>query len=106
MSAARSLAKFRYALIIPFALAALASTPTYAREEIIIREAPPPMRVEPVPGPRQGYAWDQGHWRWQHGGYVWVPGHWQPMRDNARWEPGHWEARGPHWYWIEGRWVR
>jgi len=106
MSAARSLAKFRYALIIPFALAALASTPTYAREEIIIREAPPPMRVEPVPGPRQGYAWDQGHWRWQHGGYVWVPGHWQPMRDNGRWQPGHWEARGPNWYWIEGRWVR
>lgn len=106
MSAARSLAKFRYALIIPFALAALASTPTYAREEIIIREAPPPMRVEPVPGPRQGYAWDQGHWRWQHGGYVWVPGHWQPMRYNGRWQPGHWEARGPNWYWIEGRWVR
>jgi len=106
MSAARSLAKFRYALIIPFALAALASTPTYAREEIIISEAPPPMRVEPVPGPRQGYAWDQGHWRWQHGGYVWVPGHWQPMRDNGRWQPGHWEARGPNWYWIEGRWVR
>jgi len=106
MSAARSLAKFRYALIIPFALAALASTPTYAREEIIIREAPPPMRVEPVPGPRQGYAWDQGHWRWQHGGYVWVPGHWQPMRYNGRWQPGHWEAHGPNWYWIEGRWVR
>ncbi|MFK3794852.1 MULTISPECIES: YXWGXW repeat-containing protein [unclassified Pseudomonas] len=106
MSAARSLAKLRYALLIPVALATLASTPTYAREEIIIRQAPPPVRMEPVPVARPGYAWDQGHWRWQRGQYVWVPGHWQPVRHNARWQPGHWEARGPNWYWIEGRWVR
>jgi hypothetical protein len=101
-----SLAKLRYALIIPLAVAALASTPVYARTEVIIQQAPPPVRMEPIPGARPGYAWDRGHWRWQGRGYAWVPGHWQPVRRNARWEPGHWEARGPNWYWIEGRWVR
>jgi hypothetical protein len=106
MRAARSLAKLRYALIIPFALAALASTPAFARAEVIIQQAPPPARMEPLPAPRSGYAWDQGHWRWEGGGYGWVPGHWQQVRRNARWQPGHWVARGPNWYWIEGRWVR
>jgi hypothetical protein len=105
MRVPRSLAKLRYALLIPVALATLASAPVYARE-IIIREAPPPMRMEPVPGARPGYAWDQGHWRWDGRAYVWAPGHWQRMRPNAHWQPGHWVARGPNWYWIEGRWVR
>ncbi|MDD1966462.1 YXWGXW repeat-containing protein [Pseudomonas putida] len=105
MRVPRSLARLGYALLIPVALAALASTPSYA-QEIIIRQAPPPMRMEPVPGGRPGYAWDRGHWRWEGRGYVWAPGHWQRVRPNARWQPGHWVARGPNWYWIEGRWVR
>ncbi|MFJ3486093.1 YXWGXW repeat-containing protein [Pseudomonas sp. NPDC090202] len=106
MSVSRSLAKIRYALIIPLALAALAGTPTFAQADVIIRQAPPPMRMEPMPGPRHGYAWDRGHWRWDGRGYVWAPGHWQRVRRNAQWQPGHWESRGPNWYWIEGRWVR
>jgi hypothetical protein len=106
MSAARSLAKWRYALIIPFALAALAGTPAYAQTEIIIQQAPPPMRAEPIPPERSGYAWDRGHWRWDGRAYAWMPGHWQPVRRNAHWRPGHWVARGPNWFWMEGRWVR
>ena len=43
MRLARPLAKLRYALLIPLALAALVSTPTFAQTEVIIREAPPPM---------------------------------------------------------------
>lgn len=105
MGLARTLAKWRHALVIPLVLAGLASTPVFAREVIVIREAPPPMRVEPAPVGRPGYVWDQGHWGWQ-GRYVWVPGHWQPVMRNARWQPGHWVARGPNWHWVQGRWVR
>ena len=39
MRLARPLAKLRYALLIPLALAALVSTPTFAQTEVIIREA-------------------------------------------------------------------
>ena len=70
----------RFALLIPLALAALASPPVFARTEVIIREAPPPMRVEMIPVGRPGYAWDPGHWRWEGRGYAWMPGHWRSRR--------------------------
>ncbi|OOV90856.1 YXWGXW repeat-containing protein [Pseudomonas sp. MF4836] len=105
MKLARPLLALRHALLIPLALMALASAPSYAQTEVIIRQAPPPMQYERTPGPRPGYAWDRGHWRWSGRGYVWAPGYWQPMR-GARWIPGHWQARGPNWYWKEGHWVR
>jgi hypothetical protein len=106
MSFARRLAKLRLALIVPVALSALASAPTFAREVYIQQPPPPPMRVERPPMGRHGYAWDQGHWRWDGRAYAWAPGHWQPMRGPGRWEPGHWEARGPRWFWVEGHWLR
>ena len=107
MRPTRPLAKLRHALLlIPLAFAALTSMPTFAETEVIIREAPPPMRVEAEPMGRPGYVWDRGHWRWEGRGYVWFPGHWQPVIRNARWEPGHWEPRGPNWRWVEGHWIR
>ena len=42
----RPLAKLRFVLLAPLALAALVSTPTFAQTEIIIQQAPPPQ-----PGP-------------------------------------------------------
>ena len=59
----RPLATLRFALLAPLALAAFVSTPVFAQTEIIIRQAPPPERVEMVPVERPGYAWDRGHWR-------------------------------------------
>lgn len=106
MKLVHSLVKLRHVLLIPVALAALISSPAFAQTEVIIRQAPPPMRMEPAPMGRPGYAWDQGHWRWDGRNYIWEPGHWQPMRHHARWMPGHWQARGPNWVWVEGRWVR
>jgi WXXGXW repeat (2 copies) len=106
MNVVHPLVKLRHLLLVPLALAALSSTPVFAQTEVIIRQAPPPMRMEPAPGVRPGYAWDQGHWRWDGRGYAWEPGHWQPMRHHSRWMPGHWQARGPNWVWVEGRWVR
>ncbi|ARB27177.1 YXWGXW repeat-containing protein [Pseudomonas tolaasii] len=100
-----SLAKLRYALLVPLAFTALVSTPGFAETEVIIRQAPPAERVEVIPAERPGYAWDRGHWRWEGGAYAWVPGHWQPVERNGRWEPGHWESRGPNWYWREGHWI-
>ncbi len=102
----RALVTLRYALLVPLALAAFISPPTFAQGEIIIRQTPPPERVEVIPMARHGYAWDRGHWRWEGHGYAWVAGHWQPVMRNARWEPGHWEAHGPNWYWREGHWIR
>lgn len=107
MSLASILFQWRRVLLIPLALSALASAPAFAqRDVIIINQPPPPMRMEPMPPARHGYAWDQGHWRWEGRGYVWQPGHWQPVHYGARWMPGHWQAHGPNWRWVEGHWVR
>ncbi|WP_322104254.1 hypothetical protein [Paraburkholderia sp. J41] len=87
------------------AVLALASASAFAQTVIVAPNAPPPPRVETVPPPRAGYAWDPGHWRWAHGGYVWAPGHWRPVRAGYRWVPGHWVARGPNWRWVPGHWA-
>lgn len=87
------------------ATVSLAACATFAQAVIIAPTAPPPPRVEVVPAPRPGYAWDNGHWRWGHGQYVWAPGHWQPVRAGYHWVPGHWAQRGPRWRWIEGHWA-
>ncbi|MEX3810897.1 YXWGXW repeat-containing protein [Paraburkholderia sp. BR13439] len=84
--------------------ATLTAAPAFA-QVVIAPMAPPPPRVELVPAPRDGYVWDQGRWRWEHGRYVWAPGHWQPVRVGYHWVPGHWAQRGPHWRWVEGHWA-
>jgi WXXGXW repeat (2 copies) len=87
------------------ATVSLVASISFAQEIIVAPIAPPPPRVEVVPGARPGYAWDHGHWRWDHGQYLWAPGHWQPVRVGYRWVPGHWDQRGPHWRWVEGHWA-
>lgn len=93
------------ARLLAAATLSLAATASFAQEGIIAPAAPPPPRVEVMPAPRDGYVWDHGHWRWDHGQYVWAPGHWQPVRVGYHWVPGHWAERGPHWRWIEGHWA-
>jgi len=80
--------------------------PKSAAEEVIVRVAPPPARVETLPPPPSRYhVWDPGHWRWNGRGYVWVPGHYiNNAHHYARWVPGHWVNRGGGWYWVEGHW--
>ncbi|RKP56039.1 YXWGXW repeat-containing protein [Pararobbsia silviterrae] len=78
-----------------------------AAEVVIVNPtAPPPVeRVEVVPGPRAGYVWDKGHWRWEHGRYVWAQGHWQRERVGMHWVPGHWDDHHDHWVWVDGHWA-
>lgn len=86
-------------------MAALSASAAFAQAVIVAPMAPPAPRVEVVPPPRAGYAWDPGHWRWAGGRYVWVAGHWQTMHPGYRWVPGHWVARGPNWRWVPAHWA-
>ena len=76
----------RKALLLGLMMAAgTVGVPTIASAgvSIDIEVAPPPVRVETVPGPRVGYVWAPGYWEWRDRAHVWVP----------RWhhERGHWE---------------
>lgn len=77
-----------------------------AQAAVIIREAPPPIREERIPGPRHGMEWAQGHWAWRHGEYVWVRGHWVRERRGHHWVAERWERRGDHWVMLPGHWER
>ena len=84
----------------------LAVPPKSWAQEVIVRVAPPPVRVETAPPPPSRYhVWDPGHWRWDGRGYVWVPGHYiHNPHHYANWIPGHWVERHGGWYWVEGHW--
>jgi hypothetical protein len=71
--------------------------------EIVVRKAPPPLRVEAItvrPSPR--HVWVAGYWMWD-GGYVWVPGVWMaPPEPAAVWVVPRYESRSG--IYISGYW--
>ena len=71
---------------------------------IDIDVAPPPARVEVVPGPRQGWVWAPGYWQWGGHQHVWVGGHWIRERRGYHWVPDAWVGNGPHYHYVRGHW--
>ncbi|MDO1527917.1 hypothetical protein QMK61_03645 [Fulvimonas sp. R45] len=81
--------------------------PVVRREvvEVVAPQAPPPRIVEVLPGPRPGYVWVHGYWRWDGARYVAVAGHWRPARPGYHYVHPHWEQRGDGWHFHVGVWV-
>jgi hypothetical protein len=71
-----------------------------------VEVAPPPVRVEAVPGPRVGYVWVPGYWDWRGHEHVWVTGRWMHERRGWHYVPEHWVQVGPRWHFEAGHWVR
>jgi hypothetical protein len=75
--------------------------------EVVVRMAPPPLRVEVVgvaPGP--GYVWAAGHWRWEGGAYAWHRGEWMAPRPGYHLVAHEWRPVGAEWHYSPGHWVR
>jgi hypothetical protein len=74
--------------------------------DVVVRTAPPPVRVErrPVrPSPR--YVWVSGYDRWNGYGYVWVPGRWVlPPRGRTAWVAPRWDHRQRGYVFVAGYW--
>jgi len=88
------------------ALGAALAPQTSQAGEVIIGVGPPAARVEVVPGPRHGYVWSPGYWRWDGRRHVWVGGYWVRERVGWHWVPAHWVAYGPRWHYVAGYWAR
>lgn len=73
---------------------------------VIVREAPPPPRVERVPETRRGVVWAPGYWDWKRNRYVWVRGKWIRDRTGDVYNPPAWEERNGRWYITRSNWVR
>jgi len=75
-------------------------------DTVIIRQAPPPPRSEPIPQARRGYVWAPGHWEYRHGRYVWTRGTWLRERHGYAYNAPNWVERDGRWMMERGGWRR
>jgi hypothetical protein len=73
---------------------------------VLVREAPPELRVERVPQARRGYVWAPGHWEWKRNRHTWVKGHWVRERRGYAYTPPTWEQRDGQWVMQRETWSR
>lgn len=73
---------------------------------IIVREAPPQLRVERTPDARRGYLWAPGHWEWKHQRHVWVRGVWLRDRAGYVYQQPAWNEHDGRWQLTRGQWRR
>jgi hypothetical protein len=83
-----------------------ALSPGSAATDALSDVAPPPLRTERAPPPRDGYVWGAGHWELSRNNYVWVSGTWIPERRGAHWIADHWDQTGAQWRYVPGHWER
>ena len=83
-----------------------ASAPVMAATTVWIHQAPPELRVEPLPPPRRGSLWAPGHWDWRGGRHVWVGGTWVRERRGYVYTGPTWVERNGRWQQHQARWSR
>jgi YXWGXW repeat-containing protein len=90
----------------PPPVVSVSPTPAPTVTEVIIHDAPPPVRVEHHGRrPGHGYVWLNGYWIFRQGRYEWISGRWAlPPRGRHVWVAPRWERRGGAHVFIEGRW--
>ncbi len=71
---------------------------------VAISIAPPPLRAEPLPPSRVGYAWVPGFWNWDGRRHAWISGHWEIARPGYFYERAEWRREGDMWRFYEGGW--
>lgn len=69
--------------------------------EVIIRVAPPELRIESVPAARHGYQWAPDYWNWSGRRHVWVKGAWMRDRPGYLYNQPVWEQRDGNWTYKE-----
>jgi hypothetical protein len=74
--------------------------------EIYADRAPPPLKEDRMPHPRDGMVWAAGHWEWSGTAYYWFDGTWLVERRNRQWVPAQWEETGNRWHFLQGHWER
>ncbi|MFD2271134.1 hypothetical protein ACFS07_08310 [Undibacterium arcticum] len=71
---------------------------------VIIGNAPPPVRYEVVPAPRRGQEWAPGYWNWNGGRHVWTAGHWERVRVGQYYQRPEWQQDNDGWRLNRGGW--
>lgn len=92
-------------------ISAAAFAPAHAQAQgrthvIVVRDAPPPLRHEPMPAARRGHAWVPGHWDWNGRRYVWERGHYERVRAGYVRQQPVWRQDRHGWTLDRGGWTR
>ena len=94
-------------LLAALVAGALGSVSTTANSAVVIvREAPPELRLERVPNARRGYVWAPGHWEYKRNRHVWVKGTWLRARKGYVYNAPSWQERDGRWQLERGNWAR
>jgi hypothetical protein len=73
---------------------------------VIVEVAPPPLRAEDIPAPREGYLWAPGYWNYDGTTYVWVDGRFLPDQAGAVYVAPRWEASDGRYALYGERWIK
>ena len=90
-----------------FLISTAALTPVQAQsrtEIIVVKQAPPALRVEKVPGARRGFEWVPGYWDWSGRRYNWVAGHYEKARAGQVYARPEWRRDRNGWVLERGGW--
>jgi hypothetical protein len=96
----------RLSLILGGGFAALLAAANAGAADIVSDVAPPALRAERSPPPRDGFVWAPGHWEMRGHDYAWVSGTWVAERRGAHWAADRWEQVGAQWHFLPGHWER
>jgi hypothetical protein len=72
----------------------------------VVRVAPPALREEMRPQPRQGHVWVAGHWEWKKSHHQWIAGNWIRERRGYHYMQPGWIERDGRWHAVGGQWKR
>jgi hypothetical protein len=97
--------KILFATMIAASMGGIA-TPAAAAVDVFVQVAPPPMRYEAVPAPRNGQVWAPGYWDWRNNSHVWHAGNWERDRPGHHYQPTQWQERDGRWHREPSRWDR
>ena len=76
-----------------------------AGDIVIVRKAPPKVRVEvKKPAPFRSAIWVRGHWVFRNGEFQWRSGRWIKPRRGFVYVPGYWQKKARGWVWVDARW--
>jgi hypothetical protein len=91
-------------------LSTAAFVPTQAVAQVafnvVVGNAPPPVRYEVVPAPRYGYEWAPGYWNWNGSRHQWMRGHWERARPGQYYQRPEWRQGHNGWELNRGGWQR
>jgi hypothetical protein len=86
--------------------ASFGSIATPASADIIVRIAPPELRMEVAPPPRHGHVWVAGYWDWRNNRHQWIAGNWIRERPGYLYNQPNWVERDGRWHMQRGNWRR